>query len=255
MSYKKYLNLNGSHQNTFKRKTHITVFQLLKLSVLVLIASSFFIGCATSPPSPTQQYAMDISASYSQNRFKRVGEITEHSIDMRESSYIFLDDRLASFKGKLSEELRSTYFQTFLISYLHYQKSQHLARTWDPNNPMRKSLEDTYGDSFDHSLFDTPKAAFYYWTDFKIATRSWGPNQSWIYLGSQVFGKSSLSEVTIEDMTEFLEKVAKNPKWHVELKYLGTAKVNWPPSWGNISYFDLIGMSPAEESQPTKNTK
>jgi hypothetical protein len=110
---------------------------------------------------------------------------------------------------------------------------------------MRKTLEKTYGSSFDRTLFDTPKAAFYFWTNFAIATRSFSPDQSWLYIGSKILGRDSLSEVTQEDVTSFLTKIVNTPKWTVKVKYLGTAKIPPPPiGWGQISYFDLIDMKP-----------
>jgi len=199
------------------------------------------VGCA----SPTQRHAMDISKQYAQDRFNKIGEISEHVIDMRENAYVFLDNKIASFKDHFVEEMKAIAFQGFLISFIHYKTSQKLARTWDLDNAMRKSLEKTYGSSFDRTLFDTPKAAFYFWTNFQKATGSLSPKQSWLYIGSKGFGRDSLSEVTQEDVTSFLTKIANTRKWSVKVKYLGTAKIPPPPiGWGQISYFDLIDMKP-----------
>jgi hypothetical protein len=68
-------------------------------------------GCAS--PSYTQRHAMDISTQYAQDRFKRIGEISEHVIDMRENSYIFLDDKIASFKDHFCEEMKGQFFKAF----------------------------------------------------------------------------------------------------------------------------------------------
>ena len=209
-------------------------------ATIILIYGGYCIGCATA----TQKYAIDTVEEIAQNPHKGVGEVTEHVVDMRENTYIFLDERLASFADKVAEEINSIYAADILTYYLHYKKSQELARIWEKDNPMRESLEMTYKASFERSLYDCPRAAFYFWTNFKIATSSFTPKQGWIYLGSNVFGKNIISDVTEEDMKSYMIKVTSHPLWRVRLKYLGTAEVNWPPGWGSISYFDLIDMKP-----------
>lgn len=209
--------------------------------MVVVVGLLLLCSCAVST---SQQHAREVALTYYNERpgNERVGEISEHVVDMEENGYVFLLDDKSLLGKAISGDLKMIGFQGVLINFLHYNMCQELGRTWESNNRMRKSLVETYGDKFKPELFDTPKVAYYYWCQNKQFSTM---QHSWMYLNSSVFGKTTFDELTVEDLKRFFTEVKNQRYYTVKVRYLGTAKVPFPPlGWGYVNYFDCIEMTP-----------
>jgi hypothetical protein len=195
-------------------------------------------ACASQAEMHARQYSHEVLRGGD----TPVGSMSEHVIDMKASGYYMLQAKLRDAKGTLSEDLKVIPFQGILITALHAGKAKELARIWDPQSAMRGNLRLRYGEQ--NGLYDREMLAFYYWhqepTPWPFSTSD--TVQSYVFLGPTVFGKERMEDVTLEDAKKWFAYIDQHPTLRATLRYLGTAEVPCPPCWGNINYFEFLGL-------------
>lgn len=228
----------------------------------ILLVFGLLIGGCTSP---YQKHASEFSRLTFDNKNESLFQVSEHTIDFTEKGIYIFDENLANIAdvGNISESNKmiggAVYYastETFglvlgpffgmIISGMHANKCKELASIWRTEEDMRKNLEKTLGNKFIPAIYDVPKVGFYYWYNesSNLPFSSANVVQSFLYFTPQLFNKSKASEVTGNDLVKLLEQLRSNKIFKTKLKYIGTTDVPCPPCWGNINYFDIVGLEP-----------